>query len=110
MGDAVRRNRVKRLVREFFRVEQESVRRMAAQCGDVAHTVHGGAANGTGAAVSDARPELRSAACALEIVVVAKRGADPDSMTLHSVREELLPLLRKALRAPHRTPSSRRTT
>jgi ribonuclease P protein component len=59
LGSAVRRNRIKRVVREFFRLDRQAV------------------------------PE------AVDIVVVAKRGLDPDEVSLDMVRRELVPLFKR---------------
>lgn len=72
VGSAVRRNRVKRLIREFFRLRQheirESVGRLSAQAG---------------------------ASVCLDFVCVVKRSARPDSMALAQVDQELWPVLNK---------------
>lgn len=75
VGSAVRRNRIKRLVREFFRLRQ--------------HEIH--------EAVAQLAPEAEPSAC-LDFVCVVKRSARPESMVLAQVDQELWPVLNKVFK------------
>lgn len=75
VGSAVRRNRVKRLLREFFRLRQDSIREGVAKLSAVAGT-----------------------SVCLEFVCVVKRSARAESMDLAVVDEELWPVVNKVVK------------
>ncbi|TVM36761.1 ribonuclease P protein component [Oceanidesulfovibrio marinus] len=75
VGSAVRRNRVKRLIREFFRLRQVGIREGVAKLSAVA-----------------------GAPVCLEFVCVVKRSARPESMDLAVVDEELWPVVNKVVK------------
>jgi len=62
VGPAVRRNRVRRVLREFFRLHQDEIQR------------------------------------SIDIVVVPKRNLDPETVDLHLVEQEFLPVLDRLAR------------
>lgn len=93
VGSAVRRNRIKRLVREWFRLcGRVAAREAATGAGALAPE----GAHADGASVAAHAPQATAPGAHLDFVVVAKRGADADTLDYATVERELSSLLRKA--------------
>lgn len=81
-GKANRRNRFKRIVREFFRLNRAQIAEWVVKVQDSGD--------------SESTPARKHPSAPLDVVIVVKRGVDARTMTLASAQAELLPALKRA--------------